>query len=82
MSNKLLCKKISSLEHKDKETIYLIIKSYMIKFDKTNPLNIPYDAEILSSNNELYSLSFDMKNIPENLVKILNIFVKEIIKKK
>jgi len=81
-TSKLLCKKISELAHNDKETIYLIIKIYMLKFEKKSPLSIPYDGKILNQKENTSSLEFDVDNFPEGLIKLLNIFIKEIIKKK
>jgi hypothetical protein len=77
-----LVKKINSLSHNDKETIYMLVKIYMLKHEKRNPLSIPYKGEVTRLNNELETIEFDVINFPEELKKLLNIFVKEIIKKK
>jgi hypothetical protein len=81
-TNNMLVKKIKSLEHSDKETIYLIIKIYMLKFDKKSPLSIPYDGRNIKSSDGKNDIEFDLEKFPSDLVKILNIFIKEIIKKK
>jgi hypothetical protein len=78
----MLVKKIKNLDHNDKETIYLIIKIYMLKFDKKSPLSIPYDGKTLTSTDGKLDIEFDLEKLPSELVKILNIFIKEIIKKK
>ena len=77
-----LVKKINSLCHNDKETIYMLVKIYMLKHEKRNPLSIPYKGEVIRLNNELETIEFDVIDFPEELKKLLNIFVKEIIKKK
>lgn len=77
-----LVKKINSLSHTDKETIYMLVKIYMLKHEKKSPLSIPYKGEVVSSNNELETIEFDLINFPDDLKKLLNIFIKEIIKKK
>lgn len=77
-----LSKKINSLNHADKETIYLIIKIYMLKHEKKSPLSLPYKGEVLSSVNDLETIEFDLEHFPFELKKLLNIFIKEIIKKK
>ncbi len=84
---KLLCSsslasKISKLSHNDKESVYLIIKLYMLKHEKKSPLSIPYEGKSINNENNLHTIEFDIDKFPENLVKILNIFIKEIIKKK
>ena len=81
-TNNMLAKKIKNLEHNDKETIYLIIKIYMLKFDKKSPLSIPYDGKPIKSGDSKLDIEFDLEKFPLELVKILNIFIKEIIKKK
>lgn len=82
-SNNLLSKKINKLDHSHKETIYLIIKIYMINNEKSSPLNLPYNGKILSiSEHQEQNIEFDLENLPKELVKLLNIFIKEIIKKK
>lgn len=80
-SNNLLSKKMSLLDHNDKETIYLIIKLYTLKYEKKSPLSIPYDGNVLNSSESGSTIEFDLENFPEQLVKLLNIFIKEIIKK-
>lgn len=77
-----LSKKINNLSHSDKETIYLLIKIYMLKNEKKNPLSVPYKGEVVSSYNDLDTIEFDVVNFPDQLKKLLNIFIKEIIKKK
>jgi hypothetical protein len=77
-----LASKISKLEHNDKESVYLIIKLYMLKNEKKSPLSIPYEGKSINNENNLNTIEFDIEKFPNNLVKILNIFVKEIIKKK
>jgi len=77
-----LSKKINNLSHAYKETVYLLIKIYMLKNEKKNPLSVPYKGEVLSSHNDLETIEFDVVNFPEQLKKLLNIFIKEIIKKK
>ena len=54
----------------------------MLKNEKKNPLSVPYKGEVLSSHNDLETIEFDVVNFPEQLKKLLNIFIKEIIKKK
>ena len=81
-TNNMLVKKIKKLEHNDKETIYLIIKIYMLKYDKKSPLSIPYEGKTIKSSDSKLDIEFDLEKFPSELVKILNIFIKEIIKKK
>lgn len=81
-TNNMIAKKIKNLEHNDKETIYLIIKIYMLKFDKKSPLSMPYDGKTIKSVDGKLDIEFDLEKFPSELVKILNIFIKEIIKKK
>ena len=78
----MLSKKISKLDHSDKETVYLIMKIYMINNEKSSPLNIPYNGKVLSMNGQEQNIEFNLENLPQDLVKLLNIFIKEIIKKK
>lgn len=80
-SNSVLVKKINSLDHKDKESVYLIVKLYMIKFDKNSPLSMPYYGNIVSRDGDSSTIEFDLDKFPDELVKLLNIFIK-IIKKK
>ena len=80
-SNSVLVKKINALEHKDKESVYLIVKLYMIKFDKNSPLSMPYEGKIIKREEENSTIEFDLDKFPDELVKLLNIFIK-IIKKK
>jgi len=81
-TNKLLCKKINELEHNHKETIYLIVKLYMMKLEKSSPLSLPYEGKIVSLSGNESSIEFNLTKFPDGLVKVLNIFLKEIIKKK
>lgn len=82
LSKSSLASKISKLDHTDKESVYLIIKLYMLKNEKKSPLSIPYEGHSLNNDNNLHTIEFDLEKFPDNLVKILNIFIKEIIKKK
>jgi hypothetical protein len=54
----------------------------MLKHEKKSPLSIPYEGKSINNENNLHTIEFDIDKFPENLVKILNIFIKEIIKKK
>jgi len=80
-SNSVLVKKINTLEHKDKESVYLIVKLYMIKFDKNSPLSMPYEGKIINREEDTSTIEFDLDKFPDELIKLLNIFIK-IIKKK
>lgn len=81
-TNNLLAKKLNKLDHSQKETVYLIIKIYMINNEKSSPLNIPYNGKVLSIFGQEQNIEFDLENLPQELIKLLNIFIKEIIKKK
>lgn len=81
-TNNLLAKKLNNLEQSHKETVYLIIKIYMINNEKSSPLNIPYNGKVLSMVGQEQNIEFDLENLPKDLIKLLNIFIKEIIKKK
>jgi len=81
-TNNLLAKKLNKLDHSDKETVYLIMKIYMINNEKSSPLNIPYNGKVLSMSGQEQNIEFNLENLPQDLVKLLNIFIKEIIKKK
>ena len=78
----MLVKKINKLDHSDKETVYLIMKIYMINNEKSSPLNIPYNGKVLTMVGQEQSIEFNLENLPQDLIKLLNIFIKEIIKKK
>jgi hypothetical protein len=78
---KKLAKILSEAKGVNKDSIYLIIKIFNLKNDKVPYLfEPPYNGVIEQTDieqNEKVNITFDLKNFPDNLVCILQIFAEK-----
>lgn len=75
---KKLAKALSEATGVNKDSIYLIIKIFNLKNDKVPYLfEVPYNGTIEQKDTDLsdkVDVTFDLKNFPDNLVCLLQIF--------
>lgn len=77
-----LAKILQSAEGIDRDSIYLIIKSYNLKNGKvSNPFDLPYKGNVISIyDNNLQDIEFNLINMPTDLIKLLYIFCEKYLK--
>lgn len=81
--SKKLAKMLSESSGVNKDSIYLLIKIFNLKNDKVPYLfEVPYNGKIEQTDdqNEKVDITFDLKNFPDDLVCILQIFAEKYLK--
>lgn len=78
---KKLAKTLAEASGVNRDSIYLLIKIFNLKNDKVPYLfEVPYNGKIEQTEyeqNEKVDITFDLKNFPDNLVCILQIFAEK-----
>lgn len=75
--SKKLAKTLADTTGVNRDSIYLIIKIFNLKNEKVPYLfDVPYDGKVEQNNIEkdTVNLSFDLKNLPDRLACLLQIF--------